>query len=61
LGNEYKARKRGSETSRRAAKDESVAEMMKQAQRHLQVAARLLKDAARLKLQRRRVKRKARR
>ena len=56
-----RAKKRGSEVSRREAKDESVAEMMRQAQRHIHEAARLLKEAARLKLQRRRAKRKTRR
>jgi len=55
-----KSKKRGSAGSRQAAKDESVSEMMAQAQRHIREAARLLKEAARLKLARRRAKRKNR-
>jgi len=52
---------RGSTGSRRAAKEESVAEMMRQAQQHIAAAGRLLKDAARLKLEQRRARRKSKR
>lgn len=52
-------KERGSGGSRRAAKEESVAEMMRQARRHISAAGRLLKEAARLKLEQRRAKRKA--
>jgi len=54
-------KERGSGVSRREAKEESVAEMMRQAQRHIAAAGRLLKDAARLKLEQRRARRKAKR
>ena len=53
-------KERGSGGSRRAAKDESVAEMMRQAQQHIASAARLLKDAARLKVEQQLARRKAR-